>query len=190
MERKPLPKSIRFEVLKRDCFTCQYCGREAPDVILEVDHIIPISKGGDDSLMNLVTACRDCNRGKSNKKLSDMAAAKAQKKQADDLQARREQLELMVQWKQELMMEKEKQIETVESLIACVTGFTLTDHGKATIRKHIRRFGFSEVYSATEISLDTYWNGQESSWDNMFYKIGGICYNRKKAREQDAEQDS
>ena len=38
-ERKPIGKKMRFEVFKRDKFTCQYCGRKAPDVILEVDHI-------------------------------------------------------------------------------------------------------------------------------------------------------
>ena len=37
-ERKPLSKKIRFEVFKRDAFTCQYCGQMAPDVLLEVDH--------------------------------------------------------------------------------------------------------------------------------------------------------
>lgn len=36
-KRKGIPRSIRFEVFKRDMFTCQYCGRKAPDVILEVD---------------------------------------------------------------------------------------------------------------------------------------------------------
>ena len=46
MERKSISKKIRFEVYKRDKFTCQYCGRKATDVILNVDHIEPISKGG------------------------------------------------------------------------------------------------------------------------------------------------
>ena len=65
-KRKKLGKKIRFEVFKRDSFTCQYCGQSAPQVILEVDHIVPVSKGGDDELTNLITSCRDCNRGKSN----------------------------------------------------------------------------------------------------------------------------
>ena len=39
-QRKTLSKKIRFEVFKRDKFTCQYCGRMSPDVILEVDHIL------------------------------------------------------------------------------------------------------------------------------------------------------
>lgn len=45
-KREPLSKGIRFEVFKRDNFTCQYCGAKAPDVILEVDHINPVKLGG------------------------------------------------------------------------------------------------------------------------------------------------
>ena len=54
----------RFEILLRDNFTCQYCGKKAPEAKLEVDHIIPRNQGGSDYSENLITACRDCNRGK------------------------------------------------------------------------------------------------------------------------------
>jgi hypothetical protein len=59
-----ISKKNRFEVFKADNFTCVYCGRTPPDVTLEVDHIIPKSKGGEDIQENLLTACFDCNRGK------------------------------------------------------------------------------------------------------------------------------
>ena len=59
-----ITKKIRFEVFKRDGFQCGYCGKTPPGVVLEVDHIEPTSKGGKDSLDNLLTACFDCNRGK------------------------------------------------------------------------------------------------------------------------------
>ena len=51
VKRKNLPKKIRFEVFKRDSFTCQYCGRMAPDVILEVDHILPVAEGGTNNII-------------------------------------------------------------------------------------------------------------------------------------------
>ena len=56
--------TTRFAVLKRDDFTCQYCGRKAPYVVLEVDHKHPKSKGGSWKLENLITSCFECNRGK------------------------------------------------------------------------------------------------------------------------------
>ena len=62
--RKPLSKRLRFMVLERDNFTCRYCGAKAPDVELQVDHVIPVAKGGADDPDNLVTACVDCNSGK------------------------------------------------------------------------------------------------------------------------------
>lgn len=58
-------KQIRVQVLVRDKYRCQMCGRTKDEVPLEVDHIIPISDGGTDELSNLATLCRDCNRGKS-----------------------------------------------------------------------------------------------------------------------------
>jgi len=54
----------RFRILLRDDFRCRYCGKEAPSVALEVDHVVPRSKGGSDDDGNLVAACFECNRGK------------------------------------------------------------------------------------------------------------------------------
>lgn len=62
-------KGLRFDIFRRDKFTCQYCGRRPPDVVLEIDHITSISQGGDDDPSNLATSCFDCNRGKSTKVL-------------------------------------------------------------------------------------------------------------------------
>lgn len=64
--RTPIGKKMRFDVFKRDNFCCQYCGSTPPKVVLEVDHIIPVSKGGKNRMENLLTSCFDCNRGKSN----------------------------------------------------------------------------------------------------------------------------
>jgi hypothetical protein len=86
MTRKAIRKSVRFEVFKRDSFTCQYCGQKAPDVVLEVDHITPVADGGDNAILNLVTACRACNAGKSDKSLSDSAALEKARAQAEDLE--------------------------------------------------------------------------------------------------------
>lgn len=58
-------KRVRYEVLRRDGHTCRYCGGVAPDVVLVVDHVVPVALGGSDDPSNLVAACRDCNAGKS-----------------------------------------------------------------------------------------------------------------------------
>lgn len=63
-QRKPLPPGIRYEVFKRDNYKCVICGRGPPDVTLHVDHIIPVSRGGKDTLDNLRTLCDECNLNK------------------------------------------------------------------------------------------------------------------------------
>ena len=179
-KRKSLSKALRFEVFKRDSFRCQYCGRSAPDVILEVDHIVPVSQGGKNDLLNLVTSCRDCNRGKSAKLLSDTSAIDRQKQQLDDMNAIREQTEMLIQWKQELLSITERQVDAIEDLIKSLINHGLTESGRRNVHKLIKRFGFSEVYDATEISFSKYRDSQFA-----FNKIGGICYNRAKQKEGD-----
>lgn len=73
MPRKSSGKRLRFEVFKRDHFTCQYCGAQPPDAVLTLDHIEPVSRGGTDDIHNLITACERCNSGKSDKVLGDRA---------------------------------------------------------------------------------------------------------------------
>ncbi|MBT9166735.1 MAG: hypothetical protein DDT19_00059 [Syntrophomonadaceae bacterium] len=61
----PISKKLRFEVFKRDGFQCAYCGKCPPEIMLEIDHVEPKSQGGTDDINNLITACFDCNRGKT-----------------------------------------------------------------------------------------------------------------------------
>ncbi len=56
--------ALRFKILQRDDFTCQYCGQHAPDVVLHVDHIKSVCDGGTDEEDNLITSCAACNWGK------------------------------------------------------------------------------------------------------------------------------
>jgi hypothetical protein len=58
--------ALRFAILRRDDFRCQYCGATALEDKLEVDHIIPWEKGGETVASNLTTSCRRCNAGKKN----------------------------------------------------------------------------------------------------------------------------
>ena len=61
----PVTSRLRYEVMARDKNTCQYCGRTAPDVKLEIDHLVPSALGGSITMDNLITACEDCNQGKT-----------------------------------------------------------------------------------------------------------------------------
>lgn len=58
-------RSLRLQILRRDNHTCQSCGAKAPDVALEVDHVLPVALGGSDEPSNLRTLCEACNSGKA-----------------------------------------------------------------------------------------------------------------------------
>ena len=73
-KRRSLSLRTRFEILKRDNSTCRYCGARAPGVVLHVDHVHPVARGGKNELENLVTSCRDCNAGKGARLLEDRSA--------------------------------------------------------------------------------------------------------------------
>lgn len=60
-----ISKRLRYEVFRRDNHACRYCGATAPDAKLTIDHVIPVTLGGTDEPANLVTACTECNTGKS-----------------------------------------------------------------------------------------------------------------------------
>ena len=62
-----IPASTRVDVLRRDNHRCVYCGVSAKKAELEIDHIIPFSKGGSNAISNLQTLCSDCNKGKSDR---------------------------------------------------------------------------------------------------------------------------
>lgn len=64
--RLPYAKIVlsRRNVMKRDRYTCQYCGTKSD---LTLDHVMPRSRGGEDSWENLVTACNHCNVKKGNR---------------------------------------------------------------------------------------------------------------------------
>ena len=66
------PEYVKFvkDCFERDNYTCKSCGNsthDEPNLLLEIDHIVPVSKGGYTTEENLQTLCWKCNRSKGNK---------------------------------------------------------------------------------------------------------------------------
>lgn len=61
---RAVPPLSNHELFHRDAYLCMYCGEQFPDGQLTRDHVVPLSKGGDDVWSNVVSACRDCNTRK------------------------------------------------------------------------------------------------------------------------------
>ena len=63
-ERQPLSAEQRLKILKRDHYKCVKCGKGGEDAQLEIDHIVPVAKGGNNHVGNLQVMCRTCNQNK------------------------------------------------------------------------------------------------------------------------------
>lgn len=60
-----VPPLSNRELFHRDRHICAYCAKEMSNQRLTRDHVVPVSQGGRDLWMNVVTACRACNQRKS-----------------------------------------------------------------------------------------------------------------------------
>jgi len=194
--RKQISKKIRFEVFKRDSFKCQYCGATAPEVILHVDHIKPFSKGGTNDLTNLITSCAPCNLGKRDRQLDDKTAVSKSRAQMEELQARREQLEMMMEWQESL---RDLNQDVVSRLCdywhELAPGYVPNDNGKNNLRKWLRKFSVEEIMAAMAISAEAYIEYKDDgratseSWEKAFAKIPGICRVERASKEDPELKD-
>jgi hypothetical protein len=150
----------RFEVFKRDAFTCQYCGRRVPDVVLEVDHIIPRAEGGGDEIENLVTSCWECNRGKGKRLLDERAPVADIEERTAMIQERERQLRAYNNAKAVELDRKDADFTRVwnywfdlwdtESMSRSATPW------KNTLKNAIEHFGAVEVMGAMDIVRDKF----------------------------------
>jgi len=174
-ERVGLSKKLRFDVFKRDLFTCQYCGAHPSDsVVLEVDHVHPVAEGGGNEIDNLVTACFDCNRGKGAGLLSsipDSLAAKAEMVLEKEAQIRA--------YYEILQAKKDRKDEEIWSIADILMDRFGDDNilrtRLASIRMFLDRLDYYEVQEAMEIATD-----KKYSKGAAFSYFCGICWRKIK----------
>jgi len=174
-KRKPLSKKVRFEVFKRDSFSCQYCGASAPDVLLHVDHIKPVSKGGTNRITNLITSCQACNSGKSDQELSDTSALSKQKTQLDALQERREQIEMIMAWHEGMKDIADSEVSEACKYTERVFGYVPNKDDVKKIGLAIKKHGLVVVLKAIDSGSVTYANEDENGICKTVQKLDGIC---------------
>lgn len=179
VSRVGVPNRIRFEVFKRDKFTCQYCGKSAPEVVLNCDHIEPVALGGTPEILNLITSCRECNSGKGALRLSDGAALEKQSAMLADLEERRQQIEMMVKWRDELRGLATDTVDAIADRIGDQTGFIRNENGKSKIRRWLKDASVAEILRAADEAFDTYLSWVEDkptqdSWELAFSRIPSV----------------
>lgn len=181
----PLSVRTRFEVFKRDRFTCSYCGRTPPDVLLHVDHIVPRADGGPDVMENLTTSCKDCNLGKGARPLSDVARPGPS---PNELKERIEQAQAYLELLGELDGYRDKLVDLVYAAWAKAWGGGRVEHDdgayyempeggywpeKASVRAILRRLPIERVYEAIDHAAGRF--PCKASFDSTRY-FYGTCW--------------
>lgn len=176
VERKPISKKLRFEIFKRDSFACQYCGATPPAAILEIDHIHPVSKGGENSTDNLITACFDCNRGKSSGLLASIPPSLSDK--ADLMAEKLEQIKAYEKLIKAKRRSEEKSIDQVEDVFKThFPGFSFSAKFRGSVRVFLQKLTVYEVMDA----MDRACSKIQRRDDSVRY-FCGICW--KTIKEQ------
>lgn len=171
-KRKAISKKTRFEVFKRDGFTCQYCGAHPPSVILHVDHVVPVALGGENHMDNYITACEPCNLGKAARSLAEIP--QSLKDKAAEIAEREEQ----IQGYQRVMNAKRLRIDDEAGEVREVyerfnEGYTLSDSAMVSVRKFIEQFGMHAVVDAMESA----YTRKSVRRGAEFKYFCGICWN-------------
>ena len=95
MKRKSKPRFTKHNLYLRDLNTCQYCGEQFDRSQLTLDHVIPLSLGGDTAWENIVAACAPCNGRKGNS-LGPTPIREPYRPDYWDLAAKRKQLDIQL----------------------------------------------------------------------------------------------
>lgn len=179
-----LSKRLRFEIFKRDHFTCLYCGRKPTEVILNVDHLTPVSKGGTNDQHNLVTSCHDCNSGKSDVPLSEVPHGHQQT--LADRQEKLDQLKSLNDLTIQISKEKELAFECVSDKWMSRQGddpekWKLSGEPESAVRRFLDKLPTSEVLDAVDVTFNKV--GHKSQY-SIFKYFCGCCW-RKIQRAED-----
>jgi hypothetical protein len=166
-------KKLRFDVFKRDGFKCQYCGSVPPIVVLEVDHIIPVSKKGTDEIDNLITSCFDCNRGKSNRELTSLPQTTVEK--ITLLKERESQYKEYKKLIKNIDTRINEEMDEVDDILIESHNYHLLDRFKqSSLKKFINSLGLEVVKDAMYSAV----NKQPNDPEKAIRYFCGICWNK------------
>ena len=178
-KRAGISKAKRFRIYERDKFTCQYCGRKAPDIILQIDHITPHALTQDDTDLNLTTSCVECNAGKSDRVLDPASAALKKRAQMELEHEHKEQLLMLVDWQRRII---EGRIHEGDLVIEYANywlnpEYSINDNGRAKLISTFKVYGLETTQEAIDRSFKTYMRDGKTkeSVEEALSKIKPIC---------------
>jgi len=172
-QRKPISTRTRFNTFKRDGFVCQYCGRHPPEVVLEVDHIKAVSRGGGAEDYNLITSCFDCNRGKA---AGTLEAHPVDLSERADLL--KERIAQVAAYDRLLKKQKSAQQNTIDAVCAIFTenfpGWALNSGAARSIRIFLKSLPPDEIEDSMHYACS------RVGRDAVFKYFCGVCWRKIK----------
>lgn len=183
-KRKALGKKTRFEVFKRDEFTCQYCGRTPPQAILQCDHIVPVASGGSNHEGNLVTSCRDCNLGKGANSL-----ASAPRAIGDQIAERKERSEQVASYNEFLVSERERTDAAIQRIgqywyeqFVENSTYVFGSARATSIRVFLQQLPEAEILDSVDVAMSRFFPSGMND-DRTFKYFCGVCWRKVRERE-------
>lgn len=175
--RKAISKGVRFDVFKRDRFTCVYCGATPPNVLLHVDHVVAVANGGSNSIDNLVTACQPCNLGKSDKPLDVVpVSVKDKAKEAAEREAQ------VIGYQKVLASVRSRIEDEVWEIVDVYNnhfgGESFPKDWFLSIKRFVERQGFYETLESMEIAIVK----KPYSKNACFTYFCGVCWSKIKQK--------
>jgi hypothetical protein len=154
-----ITRKQRFDVFNRDNFTCRYCGRKTPEVILELDHIIPISKGGLNEPDNLITSCFECNRGKGKTLLDTVLLDKDIHDQTILMAEKEMQLNEYNYLRNKIRLRENEEIEELTRYFTAKFPEPEYEHAKrecpsAIIRQCLKLISYIDIFDSIDTAFD------------------------------------
>lgn len=174
-KRKSISSKLRFEIFKRDSFTCQYCGNHPPQVKLHIDHITAVATGGGNEEDNLITSCESCNLGKGARPLS--VAMKGLAEKAADVAEREKQLkgyQAITKQRRERIEDEVWQIIAIFPRDDKLAPLSFRRDWFLSIQRFVERLGFDEVLDAMDIAVSK----KPYGGNQTFRYFCGVCWSK------------
>lgn len=172
---------IRFDIFKRDNFTCQYCGRKTPEIILELDHIVPRSKGGLDELHNLITSCYECNRGKGAEPLSKIKTRKDLKGDLYLLAEKELQLKEYYKLREKVEKRIRKEVSEIASYFFSKEDTAFAFPYERDIKQFLKIFTKYDIMEAIDIARAKLPRGDDR---NRYRYMCGVLHTKRRAKDE------
>jgi HNH endonuclease len=171
-KRRAISKKTRFEVFKRDGFRCMYCGAHPPAVLLHVDHIDAVARGGKNNMDNLVTACEPCNLGKSATPLSSVPQS------LSDKAVETKEREAQIKGYQSIMAARRERIDSeswdvAEVAMAAWGTDSFRKDWRISIKHFIETLGLDDCLAAMERAVN-----KCDSQEKAFRYFCGTCWGK------------